>query len=188
MLRINRILVLMSAVAALGLAPERSLGQPRTEVRDPVRGVSFSSIELSNMPLNSLDVVEGTFADSDRLAVGLSALVFDGSPAVDEYVFWVRHEGRRWLDFEIGTPVVIEVDGEALSLERLRASQPFVGGSNRLFEKIEFRLTDAELERLLDASSVLVRLRADNGVVDKRLTDLERDRLREFYAELTSRR
>lgn len=157
---------------------------PRTEIRDPVRGVSFESIEISQMPVNSLLVVEGTFGDTDSLVVGMSALTLDGSGDVDEYILWLRHEGRQWLKFDVYDPVTFEVDGKRLAVEQLRASQPFVGASSRMFEKVEFRLDQAALTRLLQGERVTITLRSDTGTVEKTLRTDEINLIRDFQASV----
>lgn len=157
---------------------------PRTEIRDPVRGVSFESIEISEMPVNSLLVIDGTFGDTDSLVVGMSALTLDGSGGVDEYILWLRHEGRQWLKFDIEDPVTFKVDGKMLALEQLRASQPFVGASSRMFEKVEFRLNEVELTRLTQGKRVSITLRSDTGTVEKTLRNDEIDLIREFQASV----
>lgn len=165
--------------AALGLSPLAD-AQPRTHIHDPLRGVTFHSVEVSNVPVNTLDVVEGSFAASDALAVGLSALVFDGASGVEEYVLWIRHEGRRWLELDLEQPVTVEVDGDPLRLARLRAPEPFVGASSRLFEKIEYGLAPADLKRLAGAADVRIRLASSSGVVEKRLREQELGIVRAF--------
>jgi hypothetical protein len=169
---------------AASLLPAGSFAQVRTELRDPMRGVSFHSVELDDSALNALDVIDGSFPDSDRLVVGLSAMTFDGSDVVDSYVLWIRHEGRRWLDFERTDPVEIAVGGEVLAFDRLRASQPFVGASGRLFEKIEFALSEADVMRLAASSDATITLRSDNGNVRKRLSAEERAYMRKFTEQI----
>jgi hypothetical protein len=159
---------------------------PRTEIRDPVRGVSFNSIEISEKSVNSLDVIEGTFGDSDSLVVGMSALSFDESEGVDEYILWLRHEGRSWLQFDTDQPVSFKVDGQEMPLEQLRASQPFVGRASRMFEKVEFRLDDAAMDRLVQGDEIKITLRSDSGVVEKTLDSEEIERIRAFRASLDS--
>lgn len=171
-------LTALFASSMLGAASANSL--PRTEVRDPVRGVSFNSIEVSQQPINSLEVIEGTFGDTDSLVVGMSALRFDESEGVDEYILWLRHEGRTWLRFDIDQPVSFEVDGQKLALEQMRASQPFVGSSNRMFEKVEFRVNRAAYEQLVRGDEISITLRSDSGIVEKTLTKEEIDRIRLF--------
>jgi hypothetical protein len=169
---------------AASLLPAGSFAQVRTELRDPMRGVSFHSVELDDSALNALDVIDGSFPDSDRLVVGLSAMTFDGSDVVDSYVLWIRHEGRRWLDFERTDPVEIAVGGEVLAFDRLRASQPFVGASGRLFEKIEFALSEADVMRLAASSDATITLRSDNGNVRKLLSAEERAYMRKFTEQI----
>lgn len=181
----NRKLIALSltalfATSLLGVASANSL--PRTEIRDPVRGVWFNSIEVSAQMINSLEVIEGTFGDTDSLVVGMSALSFDESDGVDEFILWLRHEGRTWLRFDIDQPVSFKVDGQELALEQLRASQPFVGTSSRMFEKVEFRLDKASLEQLVQGDEINITLRSDSGIVEKTLTKEEIDRIRDFRA------
>jgi len=172
------------ATSTLGVVSANSL--PRTEIRDPVRGVSFYSVEISEKKVNSLEVIEGSFGDTDSLVVGISALKFDGSDAVDEYIFWLRHEGRLWHQFDIDQPAVFEVDGQKLSLEQLRASQPWVGTSSRMFEKVEFRLDEAAFDRLVLGDEITITLRSDNGLIEKTLTTRELERIRDFRASFSN--
>jgi hypothetical protein len=171
-------LTALFAASMLGTASANPL--PRTEVRDPVRGVSFNSIEVSQQMINSLDVIDGTFGDTDSLVVGMSALSFDESAGVDEYILWLRHEGRTWLRFDVDQPVSFKVDGQKLVLEQMRASQPFMGSSNRMFEKVEFRVNPAAYEQLVRGDEVSITLRSDSGIVEKTLTKEEIDRIRLF--------
>ena len=175
-------LTALSATLMLNVASANMV--PRTEIRDPVRGVSFNSIEVSAQAINSLEVIEGTFGGADSLVVGISALSFDESEGVDEYILWLRHEGRTWLRFDIDQPVSFGVDGQALALEQLRASQTFVGASSRMFEKVEFRLNEAAFEQLVQGNEINITLRSDSGIVEKTLTEEEIDRIREFRASL----
>jgi len=170
------------ATSLFGVASANPI--PRTEIRDPVRGVSFDSIEISDRAINSLEVIEGTFGDSDSLVVGMSALIFDESDGVDEYILWLRHEGRSWLQLDIDQPVSFEVDGQELQLEQLRASQRFVGTAGRMFEKVEFRLDETAIERLVQGDEISITLRSDSGVVEKTLDREEIERLRQFRISL----
>ena len=171
-------LTALFATSMLSVATANSL--PRTEIRDPVRGVSFSSIEVSTQTINSLEVIEGTFGETDSLVVGISSLSFDESEGVDDFILWLRHEGRTWLRFDIDQPVSFEVDGQELALEQLRATQPFVGTASRMFEKVEFRLDEASFKQLVQGNEISIILRSDSGIVEKTLTDEEIDRIREF--------
>lgn len=158
--------------------------QMRSEMRDPVRGVSFHSIEISTQPINALDVVAGSFADADRLSIGLSAMIFDGASEVDSWILWIRHEGRRWLDYDRIMPVNIVANGSALDIESLRSPQPFVGEAGLRYEKLEFQLDAETLRLLVDAKNIVIELRTDNGDVDKHLSRNETERLREFVASI----
>ena len=171
-------LTALFATSMLSVATANSL--PRTEIRDPVRGVSFNSIEVSAQTINSLEVIEGTFGETDSLVVGISSLSFDESEGVDDFILWLRHEGRTWLRFDIDQPVSFEVDGQELALEQLRATQPFIGTSSRMFEKVEFRLDEASFKQLVQGNEISIILRSDSGIVEKTLTDEEIDRIREF--------
>jgi len=170
------------ATSIFGVASANSL--PRTEIRDPVRGVSFDSIEISEKKVNSLEVIEGSFGDTDSLVVGVSALRFDGSETVEEYIFWLRHEGRLWHQFDMDQPALFEVDGQKLTLEQLRASQVWVGASSRMFEKVEFRLDEAAFDQLVLGNEISIELRTDSGIVEKTLTNSEIEKIREFRASL----
>ena len=141
-------------------------------------------MEIRDSAVNALDVVEGNFSDSDRLVTGLGAMTFDGTDAVDSYVLWLRHEGRRWLDFELGTPVDVTIDGKSLALDQIRASQPFVGGGGRFFEKIELELSAADLERVLESGDATIILSSATGTVRKTLTTEELELMREFAEKI----
>ena len=169
---------------AASLVPDGVLAQVRTELRDPIRGVSFHSIEIQDSSVNALDVIDGSFSDSDRLVVGLSAMTFDGTDTVDSYVLWIRHEGRRWLDFEFQAPIDVSVDGDSLALEQLRASQPFVGPAARLFEKIELQLSAANLLRIVGSSDAVITLRSGSGIVSKQLSEDELANMRKFSEQI----
>lgn len=171
------------AISMIGVVSANPL--PRTEIRDPVRGVSFDSIEISEKKMSSLEVIEGTVGDTDSLVIGISALRFDGSNAVDEYILWLRHEGRLWLEFDPDQPALFEVDGQELALEQLRASQPWVGSSSRMFEKVEFRVDEEALDRLVEGNEISITLRSGSGLVEKTLTSTEIERIRAFRASVS---
>ena len=153
--------ILLSAVAA---------AQSRTEIRDAIRGVSFVTQQLSDDLLSQLRIVAGEFAPDDRLAVGLSAMLFDDDQEPQDYVLWLRHEGRVWLSFPSEEPVSLTVDGANIDLDPLRQPQPFTGPDGRLLEKMEFRLDAADLARIGAGKDVRLRLSAESGTVEKRLS------------------
>ncbi len=143
--------------------------QQRIELRDPLRGVTFYSVQLSDGAINSHKVTSGKFSDSDSLTIGLSAMVMNGAKADQEYIFWVRHAGRRWLSFSEGNPVSVLADGQRMALEPLRASQPSIGPASQFLEKLEYRLPAAELEQLGNSKRIMVELLADDGSVQVEL-------------------
>ncbi len=173
---------LVSLLLVALLLGDVAMAQARTEVRDALRGLSFVSEQLSDQQLNELDVLAGQFPDSDRLAVGLSAMIYDNTDSPAEYVLWLRHEGRRWLTFSATAPVSLRVDGDSLSLDALRQSQPSVEPSGRFLEKLEYRLTPAELATIGRGADVRLRLRSDTGTVEKRLSADERRQILAFAA------
>jgi len=124
------------------------------------------------------------FSDRDRLALGLSALVLDSSSRIDELILWVRHEGRRWLTLDVEQPVVLFVDGELLELEQLRASQPFIGNASTFLEKLEYRLSEADIERLTAGEEILLRLVSENGVAEKIIGPEKIAVIEGFHSEL----
>ena len=138
-----------------------------TEVHDDIRGVTFYSVQISDDAVNEWPLVSGEFAESDRVRLGLSALVLDEVASVEEFVFWIRHEGRRWLSpFNPQNAVTFLIDGESIELEPLRTPQPFVQ-TGSLVEKIEFNLKADDLSALLQGDRVTVVVRTANGTIQK---------------------
>jgi hypothetical protein len=155
-------------------------------MRDPVRGVSFHSIEWSDQSINDLQILEGTFTDSDRLAIGLSAMVFDGETRIDPYIFWIRHQGREWLDYELAHSVRVMVDEDPLALVRLRSPQRFTGADEVAYEKLEFLASAEQMTRLLGATSAVISIRSNNGTIEKAISDEELARIRKFIDSIHS--
>ena len=140
-----------------------------TEVHDAVRGVTFYSVQLSEESVDEWTLVSGEFAESDRVRLGLSALVLDEVDSIEEYIFWVRHEGRRWLSFfDSGDSVTFLSNGQHLELEPLRKPQPFVQAGS-LVEKLEFKLGADDLRALLENSDAILTVKTATGVIEKRL-------------------
>ena len=161
-----------------------SWGQFRSSMIDAVRGVTFHSVEISNDSVEDLNVLDGTFSSGDRLVVGLSTMLFDGSDEISSYIVWIRHEGRRWLDYGLNDPVSIVADGWEVPLESLRSPQPLVGDGARMIEKHEFLVDSAHFDRLLAGEEITVRLHSDTGVIDKTLTGDEIRQLRQFLTSI----
>jgi hypothetical protein len=180
--RLSGLLVL--AVCANLMLTMPSWGQVRSSMSDTARGVTFHSIEVSDDRIHDLEVLDGTFSSGDRLVVGLSTMVFDGSGEISSHIFWIRHEGRRWLDYGGATPVAIIADDREVPLESLRSPQPFVGTGGGMIEKLEFLVDSANLERLLSADRITVQLRSETGDIDKTLSSHEIQQLREFLTTI----
>jgi hypothetical protein len=164
-LRQNLNICLLSLILTGPLAAS----QPRIELSDPLRGVTFYSVQLSDGNINSHNVTSGKFDDSDRLTIGLSAMVMEDAKADQEYIFWVRHAGRRWLSYGEGSPVILLADGQRMPLEPLRAPQPSIGPDSQFLEKLEFRLPATALVKLGSSKRIRVELLANDGSVQVEL-------------------
>lgn len=185
--QIRQFLKVSALALLLGLPTghARDLPQVRTEVQDLLRGVSMYSVLISDEPVRSLIVLDGEFSEVDRIAVGLSAMTYYGGNEIEEYILWLRHEGRRWLNTDIGVPVNVEADNRVLSLDLLRSPQPFIGEGGRFFEKFEFRVTLEDLEAVTSSQNVVVSFRSASGEVEKQLGESEIDSIRQFLASLS---
>lgn len=140
-----------------------------TEVHDAVRGVTFYSVQLSEEAVDEWELISGEFAETDRVRLGLSALVLDEVESVEEYIFWVRHEGRRWLSFfDVEDSVTFVTDGQRVELEPLRRPQPFVQ-IGALVEKLEFKLGADDLRALLENRNATLTVKTATGVIEKEL-------------------
>ena len=85
MIRSKRTTGLVYALAAV-LAPLGVLAQVTTESRDPNRGVTVFSQEVSADKVRELNFDRGLFSEDDEMAIGVSALFFDESSTVSDYV------------------------------------------------------------------------------------------------------
>ena len=140
-----------------------------TEVHDAVRGVTFYSVQLSEEAVDEWELISGEFSETDRVRLGLSALVLDEVDSVEEYIFWVRHEGRRWLSFfDSEDSVTFVTNGQRVELEPLRRPQPFIQ-TGLLVEKLEFKLGADDLRALLENRDGTLTVRTATGVIEKRL-------------------
>lgn len=163
-----------------------SWAQVRSTMTDSVRGVTFHSLEISDDRIDNLEVLDGAFSPSDRLVVGLSTMQFDGSGETSNHIFWIRHEGRRWLDYDLDSPVAIVAHGWSVPLEPLRSPQPLVAAGGRMIEKLEFLVDSNDFDRLLSADHMTVQLRSETGDMDKVLSNQEIRQLREFIIAIES--
>ncbi len=187
MVRVRQRRILFVGAALLGgLLTTSANAQYRSEMRDPVRGVSFHSMELSDQAINDLHVLEGTFSDNDRLTLGVSARVFDGATEIDPYIFWIRHEGREWLDHALANSVQVVADETPLIFGQMRSPQRFTGAGDLVYEKLEFVLAADELSRLLNAERASISVRSNNGTVEKRILPEELERIRALNDSIDS--
>jgi hypothetical protein len=159
------------------------------DVRDPLRGITFYSVQLSTDTLIELQIGPGRFSTEDVMTLGVSALMFDENARPDEYVLWLRHDGpARWLTDVTTLPLKIAGVAEPLTptpLHVLRQDQgkdagPFV-------EKLEFALTPEQFEEMLESESLTLQLSTLLGTVEKVLSEAERDAMRGFQQDAIQR-
>lgn len=170
----------MLAVFAFCL-PRQADAQAFTEFRDPLRGVTFYSVQISTDRMQDLQHEGSRFASNDEVTLGLSAFFFDESDVIDDYVLWLRHDGpRRWFTGSKMRPLDIVVDGDISSpapLHTLRSDAEEVGP---FIEKLEFTLHPLELEKLLSAEDISLELHTLLGSLEKTLNDDEIEAIRSF--------
>jgi hypothetical protein len=176
--------IVLAATVVSHIVSAPALGQSRSVMQDPGRGVTFQSIEFSDDRISDLTVIDGEFSDSDRLAIGFSAAILDGAADPYRYVIWIRHEGRRWLDTEAITPLELLVDGELVPLEYLRAPQPFVGANGLFYELIEREISPMHFHLFAGASEAIVRFSANSGHVEKVFLPEELSLIAEFRVSM----
>lgn len=179
----------MSLVCLLTLAPLRAESQAATEVRDSLRGITFYSLQISTDSMTSLQTQGSLFAQSDLMTLGFSALFFDESDTVEEYVLWLRHDGpRRWFTSDLEQPLTLRLDDVRWQSAPLHISRPAGrDGSGPLVEKLEFVVTADEFQALLNADAVTIELVTVLGTVVKALSESERLALRGFETRVKSR-
>lgn len=177
-----RSLILVATVAILSILATRPAdAQAFTEFRDPLRGVTFYSVQIATDPLMSLQHEGGSFSSSDEMTLGLSAFFFDESDTIDDYVLWLRHDGpRRWFTGSRLLPLEIIIDDTTRTpppLHTLGAKADEIGP---FVEKLEFTLHPGELEALFDADTVTLHLNTLLGSLDKTLSREEKEAMRRF--------
>ena len=157
-------------------------GQPYTEARDPLRGVTYFSVQVSTDQLVNIQLEGGRFSDSDEMTLGLSAFFFDELNAVTDFVMWLRHDGpRKWFTGYEPEPVTITIDKQDIELIPLHILRPQPSPHDGQFiEKIEVSLSPELFREMIESSSVTIGLRTFQGLVSKRLTDDEIQILNEF--------
>ena len=180
-----------SLVAMIALSPLRAQSQAQavTEMHDPLRGVTFYSVQISTDPTTALQTTGSLFGESDLMTLGLSAFFFDESGTIDEYVLWLRHDGpRSWFTSNLEFPLTLWLDGEKWQSAPLHVSRPAGSGESGPFiEKLEFVLETNDLKTLLAADSATIELVTAMGTVEKTLSASERSALRRFHDRVLTR-
>ena len=181
--------VLLLIMALFPLLPLHAEAQSSTEFRDPLRGVTFYSMQVSTDSLTTLQMKGSGFSSSDRMTLGFSAFFFDESDTVDEYVLWLRHDGpRRWLAGDLQRPLTLDLDGAVTVHAPFHMLRPSSSTDSDLFvEKMEFALDPESFQSLLNADAVALELRTLLGTVEKRLSAAERGAIRSFHERVGSR-
>ncbi len=169
-------------IVALTFVQQRADAQAFTEIRDPLRGVTLYSAQISSDPLTSLQVEGSVFSSSDQMTLGFSAFFFDESDSVDEYVLWLRHDGpRRWFSSSQERPLKLFLDELTLALAPQHNTQSGTQAtSGPLVEKKEFELVPNDFRALLAASEITIELTTSLGVVEKVLSETERAAIARF--------
>ncbi len=185
---LNRIAtpLLLLFVTALPLRVE---AQAFTEFRDPLRGVTFYSVQISTDPLTDLQVEGSRFAANDRMTLGFSAFFFDESDVIDDYVIWLRHEGpRRWFTGSNNDrPLRLLLDDESSEPMPLHVLPPGGPDSGPFVEKLEFALPPPQFLALMNAESAVIELTTLLGLVEKRLDQEELAAIQRFNERVHDR-
>ncbi len=180
---------LLMMMAFFALLPLRAEAQSYTEFRDPLRGVTFYSMQVSTDSLTSIQMEGSGFSSSDRMTLGFSAFFFDESETVEEYVLWLRHDGpRRWVSGDIERPLTLDLDGDATTHAPFHLLRPSGTSDSDLFvEKMEFALDPESFQSLFEAEVVALELRTLLGSVEKTLSATELGAIRSFHERVGSR-
>ncbi len=155
------------------------------EIRDPLRGVSYYSVEVSSDPLNELHFIDDRFPQDDSLTIGISALFFDESKTVDEYIVWFHHDGeRKWFSTTHNNDLTVHVGETDKIFDYLHLTTSGTNEGVIFSEKIEFKLTAEEFLSILDADSVGFELSTALGRITKNLNQDELTALLKFDAKV----
>lgn len=169
------------------ISPRDAQAQAFTEFRDPLRGVTFYSVQISTDRLQDLQHEGSQFASNDEVTLGLSAFFFDESDVIDDYVLWLRHDGpRRWFTGSKMRPLDVVIDGNITSpapLHTLRSDADEIGP---FIEKLEFSLHPTKLENLMTAEDVSVELHTLLGSMEKALNAEEVSAIKRFRDRVMS--
>lgn len=168
---------------------EPAHAQAFTEFRDPLRGVTFYSVQISSDPLTELQGAGSQFGEEDKMTLGLSAFFFDESDVVDDYVLWLRHDGpRQWFTGNNPQPLRTVIDGEPMDFSPLHATKPGMAlGAGPFVEKLEFEFLPPEFHALAKSDSVTLELTTLLGVVEKSLSNTELEAIRSFDRRVRQR-
>lgn len=179
----------LSAALVAAMTYSTAHAQAYTEFRDPLRGVTFYSVQISTDPLLELQSEGSKFSDSDQMTVGLSAFFFDQSDAVDDYVLWLRHDGpRQWFVGVDPLPLTTVIDGKRKTFAPLHATRPqLASGSGPFVEKLEFEFLPADFQALARSDAVTLELNTLLGVVEKTLGVAELEAIRMFDRRVRER-
>jgi len=176
--------ILTAAALLTGAAmstPRDADAQAFTEFRDPLRGVTFYSVQISTDPMKTLQHEGSKFSETDQMTLGLSAFFFDESDTIDEYVLWLRHDGpRRWFAGSKLYPLDLVVDDTIKTPQPLHTLRPNAREAGPFIEKLEFALQPTELESVLYADNVMLELRTLLGSLEKTLSREEIDAMKLF--------
>ena len=171
---------LLAALMVFG--PANAANNTITEVRDPVRGANFYSVALSDDSLQTLQIRGGLFNEDDRMTLGFSALFFDESSRIENYIVWLRHDGpRRWFTGVDPQPVELWIGDATVQptpINQLGGTQ--ATGEGIFVEKLEFSLTPAQFDQLATTAEATLALRTVRGQIVKEFTAAELAAIREF--------
>lgn len=175
-------LAFLLGVLMLMLLQRPAAAQAFTEIRDPLRGVTLYSAQISSDSLTSLQVEGSVFSSGDKMTLGLSAFFFDESDVVDEYVMWLRHDGpRRWFSSTRERPLKLYIDDEIFELATEHATHPDAQSTpGPMVEKKEFSISPDLFQVLLASDDVILELTTSLGVVEKDLNESERAAIARF--------
>lgn len=169
--------------------PLKAVSQGLIEIRDPLRGVTFYSIQISSDPMNKLQTRDNLFTEQDRMTLGISALFFDESKTVDEFVLWFHHEGpRSRFSTAASNPLTIrfsDMDAQPRLLHITNSGQ--AENSGMLTEKLEFTLSAQEFLPIMDSDSVSLELATAVGTIVKTLGYADIDAIRQFDTRVRKR-
>lgn len=172
-----------SLIFALLLIPihAQSQGQPLTEIRDPIRGITFYSKELSVVPAASLKLDKASTIEPGQLALGISAFYYDTSELAGEYLMWLRHDGSTpWFNEAPSEPLLLSIEEINLDLKSMHTTSLAADGEHEYMETATFSLTTLEFLQLLSANSITLNLQSSRANVSKKISAEEHELIADF--------